>query len=226
MTPASVLSLNAVLLDSPTTLTKAYAQQTPALIGHGIGNKHNVISDNCVLAAGKYLLTTEDNANRAEASTSLLETLANSISPGAPVDTRRLSLVVIRTICRIDEELVRPHLDILVPPIFASVRDMVLPVKLAAETAFLAVFSVVDRESEVFDEYMATAGATLDPATKKRMQEYFKRVALKLGAQAKERREAEGGQGGLGLSDDERDDEREIWSVGKVELEDGTFSTE
>ena len=52
------------------------------------------------------------------------------------------------------------------------------------------------------------------------MGDYFKRVALKLAAQARERREAEGGQDGLGLSNDERDDEREIWSVGKIDLGD------
>ena len=55
------------------------------------------------------------------------------------------------------------------------------------------------------------------------MQDYFKRVALRLGAQARDRREAEGGQGGLGLSGDERDDEREVWSVGKVDLGEEQF---
>jgi hypothetical protein len=62
---------------------------------------------------------------------------------------------------------------------------------------------------------------------KRSMQEYFKRVALRLSGQAKERREAEGGQGGLGLSSDEREDEREVWSIGRVELgEGGMFSNE
>jgi hypothetical protein len=37
--------------------------------------------------------------------------------------------------------------------------------------------------------------------------------------QARERREAEGGvKGGLGLSGDEEEDEREVWSVGRVDL--------
>ena len=58
------------------------------------------------------------------------------------------------------------------------------------------------------------------------MQDYFKRVASRLGAQARERKEAEGGQGGLGLSNDEKEDEKEIWSVGKVDLADKTFSDE
>jgi hypothetical protein len=55
------------------------------------------------------------------------------------------------------------------------------------------------------------------------MQEYFKRIALRLSGQARERKEAEGGQGGLGLSSDEVDDEREVWSIGRVDLGEGSF---
>jgi hypothetical protein len=41
-----------------------------------------------------------------------------------------------------------------------------------------------------------------------------------LGAQVRERREAEGGAGGLGLSNDEVEDEKEIMAVGKVDVGD------
>ena len=151
----------------------------------------------------------------------LFETLANLIQPGNPVDTRRLALVVIRTACRHHMELVRPHLPLLALPIFASVRDPVIPVKLAAEAAFMALFNVVDEESKVFDKFIASQDL---PANQKRsLQDYFKRVALRLGNTARERREAEGGQGGLGLSNDEVEDEREIWSVGKVDLGESAF---
>jgi hypothetical protein len=117
--------------------------------------------------------------------------------------------------------LVRPHLPLLALPVFASVRDPVIPVKLAAEAAFMALFDVVDEESKVFDKYVSSQDLA---ATQKRsMQDYFKRVALRLGNTARERKEAEGGQGGLGLSNDEVDDEREIWSVGKVDLGEVAF---
>ena len=146
------------------------------------------------------------------------------MAPGNPVDTRRLSLVVIRTVSRADYNLVGLHLAVLAPSIFASVRDPVIPVKLAAEAAFLSVFSVAESESGVFDKYMADAGAAgMNATTKRSMGDYFKRVALRLGTQARERKEAEGGQGGLGLSNDEREDEREIWSVGKVDLGEKAF---
>lgn len=118
-------------------------------------------------------------------------------------------------------DMVRPHVAALAGPIFASVRDPVIPVKLAAEAAFMALFNVVDDETRVFDKYVESAN--LPPNTKRSMQDYFKRVTMRLGAQARERREAEGGQGGLGLSNDEVEDEKEIWSVGKVDVGEDVF---
>ncbi len=153
----------------------------------------------------------------------VFDTFAAIIQPGNPTDSRRLVLVIVRTLSRGNLDLVRPHVPLLAPPIFASVRDPVIPVKLAAEAAFVELFSVVDEESRVFDKYIAGPGADLPAGTKRSMGDYFKRVALRLGTQARERREAEGGQGGLGLSNDEQEDEREIWSVGKLEVHSESF---
>jgi hypothetical protein len=120
-------------------------------------------------------------------------------------------------------DMVRPHVPSLAPPIFGGVRDPVIPVKLAAEAAFVALFNVADEESRIFDKFISGPGADLPPNTKRSMQDYFKRVALRLGSQVRERREAEGGQGSLGLSNDEAEDEREIWSVGKIDVGEGVF---
>lgn len=172
------------------------------------------------MAAGKYLLL-DSRSGDFETIKPLFESLAGLIQPGNSVDTRRLALVVVRTICRHSMDMVRPHLPLLALPIFASVRDAVIPVKLAAEASFMALFNVVDDESKVFDKYIASQDL---PANQKRsMQDYFKRVALRLANTARERREAEGGQGGLGLSNDEIDDEKEIQSIGKVDLGEGAF---
>ena len=219
---SSVLNLNSVLLESPNSLTEGFPQETPAIICQGIQNRSLIIADNCVLAAGKYLLT--DSSHRSEASSSILESLAAVIQPGGSVDTRRLALVVTRTVSRAEHHLVAPHVRTLATPVFASVRDPVIPVKLAAEAAFLSLFSIVEREGEVFEKYMVETGSSMSPTTKRSMQDYFKRVATRLGAQARERKEAEGGHGGLGLSNDEREDEREIWSVGRVDLGEKTFT--
>jgi len=187
--------------------------------------KQPFVSDNAVLAAGKFLLSS-DGSHSFETNKAIFEALAPVIQPGSPADTRRLTLVVLRTVSRLHPEMTRPHLALLAPPIFASVRDLIIPVKLAAEAAFLSIFSVVESDSEVFDKYMAGPGASLPPGPKRSMSDYFKRVAIRLATQARERREAEGGEGGLGLSNDEVDDEKEVWSIGKVDLGEDAFADE
>ncbi|KXT18454.1 hypothetical protein AC579_8176 [Pseudocercospora musae] len=216
-THSTILALNAVLLEAPDKLTFNLDEITRNVLVQGINHSQPFISDNAVLAAGKYLLTETGNKTF-EGTKPIIEALANVLPVGRPVDTRRLALVVLRTVSRSNNELIRPHLATLVPAIFKSVRDPVIPVKLSAESAFLAVLSVVDEESAVFDKYMAGPGAELDPGTKRSMSEYFKRIALRLSGQARERKEAEGGAGGLGLGSDEVEDEKEVWSVGKVDL--------
>lgn len=219
---ASILGLNALLAEAPATLMENFVTETSAAICQGITHKDPFISDNSVLAAGKYLLS-EDGDHSFETHKTIFEALAAAIQPGGPVDTRRLALVVIRTVSRLHPELTRPHLALLAPPVFAGVRDLVIPVKLASEAAFLSLFSVVDSDSEVFDKYMAGPGASLAPGPKRSMSDYFKRVAMRLATQARERRVAEGGEGGLGLSNDEVEDEKEVWSIGKVDLGDDSF---
>ncbi|KAI8673619.1 Ribosomal protein L19 [Fusarium keratoplasticum] len=221
--PSSVLALNAVLVESPEALLQnSLIDELPELLCQGIANKNVFVADNCILATGKYLLS--DAPKTYETTKGIFEALASIIQPGNATDSRRLALVVVRTVSRNDMEMVRPHVALLAQPIFASVRDPVIPVKLAAEAAFVELFSVADEESRIFDKFMAGSGAELPANTKRSMGDYFKRVAMRLGSQARERREAEGGQGGLGLSNDEAEDEKEIWSVGKVDVGSETFS--
>ncbi|KAH7149729.1 armadillo-type protein [Dactylonectria estremocensis] len=219
---SSVLALNAVLVESRDTLLQgSLAEDLPEVLYQGITSKNVFVADNCILATGKYLLSPP--AKTFEATKGIFEALASVIQPGNPTDSRRLALVIIRTLSRNDMDMVRPHLPLLAQPVFASVRDPVIPVKLAAEAAFVELFSVVDEESRIFDKFMLGPGADLPANTKRSMGDYFKRVAVRLGNQARERREAEGGQGGLGLSNDEVEDEREIWSVGKLDVGSDVF---
>ncbi|KAJ6782657.1 hypothetical protein PWT90_00210 [Aphanocladium album] len=211
---SSALALNAVLVESPEVLVQSsMADELPDLLCKAMTAKPTFVGDNYILAAGKLLLSSPPK--NFDATKSIFEGLANIIQPGNPADSRRLALVIMRTVSRTNMELVRPHVPLLATPIFSSVRDPVIPVKLAAEAAFVELFSVVEEESRIFDKYMAGPGTDLPANTKRSMSDYFKRVAMRLGGQARERREAEGGQGGLGLSNDEQEDEREIWSVGQ-----------
>jgi uncharacterized protein (DUF2267 family) len=224
---SSVLALNAVLLEAPEVLTDNLDEITRTILAQGIASPQPFISSNAVLAVGKYLLQ-PSSTKSFEATKPLIQALADVLAVGKPVDTRRLSLVVIRTLSRENNaELIRPHLSTVVQPIFKSVRDPVIPVKLTAEAAFLAVFDVVEEEGAVFDKYMnGPQGKELNANERRAITEYFKRIALRLSSQAKERRDAEGGQGGLGLSSDEMEDEREVWSVGKVDLGSSGFEDE
>ncbi|KAH6613600.1 armadillo-type protein [Chaetomium sp. MPI-SDFR-AT-0129] len=225
-THASVLALNAVLLESADTLlNSSLVDDLPELLALGMESKDTFIIDNFIVATGKYLLSSAPKSF--EATKPLFITLSKLIPPGAPLDSRRLALVVTRTIARVHPEMVRPHLSILAPPVFASVRDPVIPVKLASEAAFVQLFSVADEEGKVFEKWMGTGGGAeaLPPQVKRSMQDYFKRVTLRLGAQVRERREAEGGAGGLGLSNDEAEDEKEIMAVGKVDVGEGVFAS-
>jgi len=110
------------------------------------------VSDKCVLAAGKLLLS-ESITKNFESTKSIFEVLANAAQKpeSNSTDTRRLSLVVIRTICRVNYDLIAPHLGLLAPAIFTSVRDMVIPVKLAAEQAFIAIFQTTTLGDKNFD---------------------------------------------------------------------------
>ncbi|KAL7269761.1 translational activator of GCN4 [Rhizina undulata] len=210
-TKASVLGLNAVLLESPEALqVSTFSEETPSIISQGIGHKTPFVSDNSVLAVGKYLLSDATNKNY-ETVKGLLESLTQAIK--APVsgstDTKRLALVVIRTVSRVHFDLVRPHLVLLAPAIFSCVRDMVIPVKLSAEQAFVTLFQVVSQGETIFEKYIAG----VEGPQKRSMNDYFRRVALKLAAAEKERNDTSGG-----LNSDEDEDMVEIMSVGKVDL--------
>jgi hypothetical protein len=102
------------------------------------------------------------------------------------------------------------------------VRDPVIPVKLAAEAAFIELFGVVEEEGRVFEKFLEKEGADMQPNVRRSMNDYFKRVALRIAGQVRERRDAHAG----GPADDEVDDEKEIWSVGSVEIGGGVFSQE
>ncbi|KAI1957719.1 translational activator of GCN4 [Ophidiomyces ophidiicola] len=222
-THLSILTLNSILAESPKSISDKFPDETLSIICQGIKHKDVFISSNSVLAAGKFLLTTDIDRD-AETDRVVLETLISVIPPGGPIDTRRVALVVLRTVSRLELDLVGPHLPLLVPPVFSSVRDPVIPIKLSAEATFLTLLQVVDAGNAIFDKYIQGPGADLPTTVKRSMQDYFKRVALRLATQARERRDAEGGAGGLDLASDEADDERELWSVGRVDL--GEFSEE
>ncbi|KAI5776643.1 armadillo-type protein [Geopyxis carbonaria] len=214
-TKVSVLGLNAILLESAEALQDpTFVDITPHIISQGISHKTPFVSDNCVLAAGKYLMS-EKISKGFETVKGIFESLTQAIKTPASgsSDTKRLALVVIRTTGRQHPELIRPHLSILAPAVFSCVRDIVIPVKLSAEQAFISLFEVSSKGDAVFDKYIST----IEGPQKRSMNDYFKRVGMKLAAAEKDRNDAGGAD--LGLNSDELEDMREIMSVGRVDLE-------
>ncbi|KMU75536.1 translation activator GCN1 [Coccidioides immitis RMSCC 3703] len=86
-THLSVLALNSILAESPRSITDTFPDETLSTICEGIKHKDVFIADNSVLAAGKYLLTT-DIDRYAETDRVVLEALTSVIPPGNPADTR------------------------------------------------------------------------------------------------------------------------------------------
>ena len=70
------------------------------------------ISDNSVLAAGKYLISDEIPNRNFELVKPVVEALAEAIvAPvSGSVDTKRLTLVVVRTVSRVHSEVTPAHL--------------------------------------------------------------------------------------------------------------------
>ena len=119
----------------------------------------------------------------------------------------------------------KPYLDVLAPAVFSCVRDVVIPIKLAAEKAFLALFGLIEEEDMAtfnnWFESVSSNGATIDNIVGTTIQlrsigDYTKRVAKRLAAVERERTAA-GGDDEMMFSD-RYEDEREIWAVGGVEL--------
>ena len=75
--------------------------------GFRFGRIQPFVSGNCVLAAGKYLISEEMGGKGFEVVKVILEAVAGAIrGPGSgSVDTRRLALVVVRTVSRLHFEV-------------------------------------------------------------------------------------------------------------------------
>ncbi|KAG7193940.1 translational activator of GCN4 [Scheffersomyces spartinae] len=198
------------------------------------------ISDNATLAIGKLLLLVGETHSPTSKSVDgtvpftiedelltkqLMYQLAkNAVDPtSSSPDTRRLSLVVIRTISRVKrDQLTTKYLDILVPNVFACLRDAIIPIKLAAEKAYLALFNMIEDETSLslFNQWFDDK-ATFDTVTgqlivPRSINDYTKRVAVRLANVERERIEAGGDK--ETMFSDQYEDETEIWAVGGVEL--------
>lgn len=231
----AILALNSFLRYAPHHLFGAVLPLVVDFVVACSNSGSAYISDNATVAIGKFLVVnhatklpfSDDCGAPLVLSPELVAVFVNQLAilatcpPSNSPDTRRLALVVFRTVCRFQyASTVQPHLDTIVPAVFVCVRDPIIPIKLAAEKAFLAVLDLVeDEKMETFSAwfadkpYPAANGTTVQPRS---ISDYTKRVGSRLASVERERIAA-GGDDETVFSD-RIEDESEVWAVGGVEM--------
>ncbi|CAK7892363.1 eIF-2-alpha kinase activator Gcn1p [[Candida] anglica] len=235
----AVLSINSFLRDAPLHIFETgVLPEITDFIVESASSADPYISDNATVAIGKLLLLKDQTKspvvrNPVVSETpfnipeSLIEKLMNQLSQNMlqPVsnspDSRRLALVVVRTVARFQyESETKPFLDMLAPSVFTCIRDPIIPIRLAAEKAFLAIFNMIDDVAltdfnawfEGKSSFTNAIGATIQPRS---IGDYTKRVGSRLASVERERIEA-GGDAETMFSD-RFEDETEVWAVGGVD---------
>ena len=115
-----ILTLNAILRDAATKVKSTGMTRAVAdFIVANINNSQDEISENAILAAGKFLLSV-DEEQKQDAELVIADQFARELAQAMgktatrSVETRRLALVVVRTVARLQYELViAENLDVL-----------------------------------------------------------------------------------------------------------------
>lgn len=236
----AILTVNAFLKDAPNHIYESgLLSQIVGVLVAGSNSSVPYISDNATVAFGKLLLLNGSCGSPGqkavtdtpfELTSSLVKDVVDQLSlttlkpVSNSLDTRRLSLVVIRTVSRIQGDLFKPQWDVLAASVFACVRDVIIPIKLAAEKAFLSLFNLVeDVEMVEFQKWFTDVNSKGSLTTvigtviqARSVGDYTKRVGGRLAGVERERIEAGGDE--ETLFSDRIEDESEIWAVGGVDL--------
>lgn len=187
-TPFSVVSINGLLLNSADKISLVGAANEVAqyLVLANLSTT-SFIAEKSIIATGKFLLNPE-LSNQFTSNQDLILSLTKCIQtvPSNSSDTQRLSLIVLQAIAKRKHEIIKPHIDAMGGVIFGCVRSMVLPVKLAAEAAFVHVFQMTTQGDALLQPFLERQ----DPAKARSIGEYAKRVASKVATAENERHAA------------------------------------
>lgn len=234
----ATLSINSFLKDAPKHIFQTgLLEEIVHFVLDCANSQLPYISDNAIVAVGKLLLLQGEVKSPKQATADVSETpfeipddllkqlidqvAKSAVSPNSnSSDTRRLALVIARTVSRFKyEELVKPNWSVLVPAVFSCLRDSIIPIRLAAEKSYLAIFNLVDDvEQKDFASWFDVAlqspittleGAVIQPRS---IGDYTKRVATRLASVERERLEA--GGDAEAMFSDLFEDESEVWAVG------------
>ncbi|ODV58740.1 Gcn1p [Ascoidea rubescens DSM 1968] len=240
----SILTMNSFLQNAPVHIfaDDALNRDIGDIINAGINSKIPHISENSIIAAGKYLLlhgnvgppkrflldNSQTNHEPFFVFDETIEELINSLCIAAnkpksnSLEARRLSLVVLRTLSRFEyNEIIKENITKISLAIFMCVRDSIIPIKLAAEKAYIECFNLVhDEDSKFFQEWFEKLRSENQDSVStiigskillRSIGDYTKRVATRL-AKAEREKIAAGGDEEVMFSD-KFEDENEIWAV-------------
>ncbi|KAG0366840.1 translational activator of GCN4 [Gamsiella multidivaricata] len=206
---ASMLAMNSVLVESPQLIIETgHVQEVANAALTAISNSVESSSTAAVLVIGK-MITNEAYQVDQELIGELIKKLALHLSQDINLESKRLILVCIRAVARQSPWLVEPHLSQLVPLMMASVRERVIPIKLAAERALLFTLQL-QKDDSVYQKYLGT----IDMAASKALTDYNRRILSKLAANERARVEQLHGQ-----EDAEAiEEDAEVYAVGGLNL--------
>ncbi|KAF9109015.1 translational activator of GCN4 [Mortierella sp. AM989] len=206
---ASMLAINSVLVESPKLFIETgHVQEIANAALAAIPNPIESSSTAGVLAIGKMIVS-EDYQVDQELVGELIKKLSIVLSENISIESKRLILVCLRAVARQAPWLVEPHLSQVVPVMMTSVRERVIPIKLAAERALL--FSLqLQKDDSVYQTYLGT----IDTTTSKALTDYHRRILSKLALNERARLEQLHGQ-----EDTEAiEEDAEVYSVGGLNV--------
>ncbi|KAF9921308.1 translational activator of GCN4, partial [Modicella reniformis] len=212
---ASMLAINSVLMESPKLFIETgHVQEVTNAAMVAIPNSVESVSTAAVLAIGKMIMNDAYQVDL-DLMGELTRKLTLALSQELCVESKRLILVSIRAVARQSPWLVEPHLSQIVPQMMASVRERVIPIKLAAERALLFALQL-QKDDSVYQKYLGT----IDTAASRALTDYHRRILSKLAANERARLEQLHGQ----EDPEAAEEDAEVYSVGGLNL--GTIDDE
>ncbi|KAH7056386.1 armadillo-type protein [Linnemannia elongata] len=205
----AMLAINSVLVESPQLFIETgHVQEIANAALAAIPNPIESSSTAGVLAIGK-MMTNEAYQTDQELVGELIKKLSQYLTQDINVESKRLILVCLRAVARQTPWLMEPHLGHVVPLMMTSVRERVIPIKLAAERALL--FSLqLQKDDSVYQTYLGT----IDAAASRALVDYHRRILSKLAINERARLEQLHGQEDA----DAIEEDSEVNSVGGLNL--------
>ncbi|KAG0302645.1 translational activator of GCN4 [Dissophora globulifera] len=206
---AAMLAVNSVLVESPQLFIETdHVQDVANAALAAITNATESSSTAAVVAIGK-MINTESYQVNLDLTGELIKKLAQHLTQDIHIESKRLILVSIRAVARQSPWLVQPHLSQIVPLMMTSVRERVIPIKLAAERTLLFTLQL-QKDDSVYEEYLST----IDSTASKALTDYHRRILSKLAVNERARLEQLHGQ-----EDAEAvEEDAEVYAVGGLSV--------